>query len=106
MSETDCFPEFPIGLTVQLVSSDEYTAVLLTGGEDDHICRYSLIWLNLDELTHFDIFTEDGTFACFLNQGVLLVVGLVISFFPVDIIIGFFEDSKSEHEQQGRHVCK
>lgn len=36
-------PQFPVSLSIQLVSPNETRPVLLCGSQQDHVCRYPLV---------------------------------------------------------------
>ncbi len=100
MSEVNRLSQFPVRFTIELVSSDEHSPILLACGENDHIGWNSLIWLDFDKLTNLDIFAQNGPSASFLYECVFLVVGLIISFLSVDIIVGFLKKSKTKDKKQ------
>jgi hypothetical protein len=97
VGEVDCFAQFPVCFTIQLIRPYKHGPILLTCGQNNHICRYSLIRLDLNKLSHLDIFTQNGPPACFFNQRILLVIGLIIPLLAVNIIIGFLKKGKSKY---------
>lgn len=106
MSEVYGLSQFPIRFTIELISPDENSPVLLTCGENDHISWNSLIRLNFNKLAHLDIFAQNGSSARFLNESVFLIVGLIISFLSVDIIVSFLKESKTEDQKERCDISK
>lgn len=106
MSEVGRFPQFPISFSIQLIRSDKNRSILLTGRQYDHICRYSLIGLDLDNMANFEIFTKDLFGSSPLEQSIGLIIGLKISFFAIVIIIGFFKESEAKYQCKGCDVCE
>lgn len=56
MGGADGSTDLPVSLTIELVSLDEDGACGLGGGEDDHIGRDTLLGVNLQHITHADVF--------------------------------------------------
>lgn len=87
-------PQFPICLTIKLISPDKYSRIVLAGIQDNAICGYSLIWFNLDYTSDFNILTENLSSAWLLNECVSLIISFLVPFFSIQIIIGLFDQSK------------
>ena len=97
MSEFDSFSQFPISFPIELISSDEDSSILFTCAEDDAIGGNSLIRFDLNDISYFDLTTSDLFASWFVNEGVFLIIGFLISLLPIPIIIGFFEKGKAKH---------
>ena len=97
VGEVDSFAQFPVCFAIQLIRPYKHCPILLTGGQNDHIRRYSLIRLDLNKLPHLDILTQNGSPARFLNQRILLIIGLIIPLLAVNIIIGLLKKGKPKY---------
>jgi len=51
----DGLSEFPVSFTVKLIGSDEHGSTLLGGVEQDAIGGKSVILVNLEDVTHFQV---------------------------------------------------
>lgn len=100
MREPHSFPQLPISFTIKLISSYEDSAVFLTGAENDNISRDALVALNLNDMAYSKFLRKYLALPGLLNQGVDLVVGLLVSAFTVVIIVGFLEERKAKHEDK------
>jgi hypothetical protein len=106
MSEFYGFTQFPVGLAVQLISTDEYSAVFVTGAEYNTISRNSLIRVDFNNIAHFHIPTMYFPSTRFLNKCISLIIRFTISFLPIQIIIGFFQKRETEHKHKRRNIGK
>lgn len=104
MSEFYSLPQLPICFSIQLISPDEDCAVFIAGAEDGTICWNSLIGLNLNNVAHFHIPTQNVPSPRLLYQGVNLIICFAVPSFSIEIIVGLFEQSKAEDEDQGGHI--
>lgn len=104
MGKLNCFSELPISFTVQLVSPNENCPVVVAGAQDYAVRWDSLIGFNLDDMAHLQILAGNVSPARLLDQRINLIVGLAVSFFPVEVIVGLLQECKSEDEDEGGDV--
>ena len=105
LSKWNSFSEFPIRLTVKLVSFDENTATLLSGFKKDQIGWHSLALRNLDNLADFYVFGADGhdaahapTLRRSLKHSILRVVQVLIPPKTIEIVHAFFNHGHYQYE--------
>lgn len=106
MGKLNCLPQFPICFTIELISSDKYSTILIAGAENDAISWYSLIRINFNDMTNFHIFAEYLSSARLFNKSINLIISLIISFLPIEIIIGFLQQGEAKDKNQRCNICK
>jgi hypothetical protein len=103
LREGDSLAEFPVSLTIELVSFNEDAAAILSGFEKDQVGRDSLTLSNLDDLADFYIFGGDRhnrTHALLLARQncVLRIVQIFVSAEPIEVVKSFFDHRHDQYE--------
>jgi hypothetical protein len=106
LGETYCFPEFPVCLSIQLVSSDKDASTLLCCVEEDQVSWQSLVFCDFDYHTGLEILTFSGFVAISSKNLVLLLIHILVSPIPLDIVIGLLAHGDKEHKAERRQVSK
>ena len=95
VGEFDGFPQFPVGLSIQLVSPDKNSSILLWSLKYHAVGGDPLIWFYFDDVSHFNIFALNLAASWFVDKSVCLVICLFVPFFPIQIIIGLLNKGES-----------
>jgi len=102
---SDCLPEFPVGLPVQLVSPDEHRAALLGRVQQDQIRGDALVLVHLDDVADLHLRRGHMCIMPLRSQPLIpLVIEFLVSLPPLQVVPGLLHQGHCENEGQGCYV--
>ena len=101
-------PQFPVRLTVQLVSFDEHRSTLFCRVEKYKVGRNALVLLHFDYMSDLDILGRNWLHlvVSLPDDFIRGTVQILVTGPPGDIVNCLFSHCHEQHECQRRYVCE
>ena len=101
LNKANSISRLPVSLAIELVRSDEDSALFFICFEQHAICRNSAIFVHLEDIADSEFLAGHFLHPFRPQHFVHSVVQLFISLVALEVIPSFFDHSDREHEGQG-----